>query len=136
VTLEHHYTTDLNEYTVLGGSGAWNQEGPSGKVLNNPGSFNGVTAVPYYRMYNPVTRWHHWSTDANEYYTLVSIGWTGESVDGYILPTATTGAIQLYRLVFNAIAGLHHWTIDANEYSVLTTSGAWIGEPGAGFVIQ
>jgi hypothetical protein len=136
VTLEHHYTTDLNEYTVLGGSGAWNQEGPVGHVLNNPGGFNGVTAVLYYRLYNPATRWHHWTTDANEYYTLVSIGWSGESVDGYILPTATTGAIQLYRMVHSTIAGLHHWTIDANEYSVLTSGGGWVGEPGAGFVIQ
>jgi hypothetical protein len=46
VTLEHHFTTDANEYNVLGASGGWVKEGTVGKVLNNPGSFNGVAAIP------------------------------------------------------------------------------------------
>ena len=45
VTKEHHFTTDLNEYNTLGAQvGTWAQKGTVGKVLNNPGSFNGVTA--------------------------------------------------------------------------------------------
>src|SRR6185369_9305788 len=81
VTKEHHFTTDLNEYNTLGTYiGTWVQEGAVGKVLNNPGSFNAVTAVPYYRLYNTATQWHHWTTDANEYYTLSTVyaGWNGE----------------------------------------------------------
>jgi hypothetical protein len=137
VTLEHHFTTDLNEYTVLGASGGWVPEGDVGKVLNNPGSFNGVAAVPYYRLYNDFNHWHHWTTDPNEYYTLVTFpGWNGEGVDGYILPTATTSTTQLYRLVYPNGTGLHHWTIDANEYTTLIGTYGWIGEGGAGFVVQ
>jgi uncharacterized repeat protein (TIGR01451 family) len=138
VTLEHHFTTDLNEYTVLGSYvGTWVQEGGVGKVLDNPGSFNSVVATPYYRLYNTDTRWHHWTTDANEYYTLIEFpGWIGEGVDGYLLPSATAGAIQLYRLNYPALGSLHHWTIDANEYSTLISSFGWIGEGGSGFVIQ
>jgi hypothetical protein len=31
---------------------------------------------------------------------------------------------------------LHHWTIDQNEYDTLIASYGWVGEGGAGFVIQ
>ncbi|HUP29910.1 MAG TPA: trypsin-like peptidase domain-containing protein, partial [Usitatibacter sp.] len=139
VTREHHFTTDLNEYTVLGTwVGAWQQEGPVGKMLDNPGVFNGVAAVPYYRLFNPSSAWHHWTTDANEYYVLSqSSVWQGEGVDGYVLPAFTPGAIQLFRLLYPAIAGMHHWTIDANEFSVLTSPArGWLGEGSAEFVIQ
>jgi uncharacterized repeat protein (TIGR01451 family) len=137
VSLEHHYTMDANEYAVLGASGAWVQEGQVGRVLDNPGSFNGVQAVPYYRLYNTGTRWHHWTTDPNEYYTLMTFpGWNGEDVAGYIFPTQAPGTTQLYRLTYPFIGGLHHWTIDANEYNTLISTYGWVGEGGSGFVIQ
>jgi hypothetical protein len=137
VTLEHHFTTDANEYNVLGSfTGTWVQEGNAGQVLDNPGSFNGVAATPYYRLYCTANRWHHWTTDPNEYYTLVTLPcWQGEGIDGYILPTQAPGSIELYRLVLLGGTGLHHWTVDANEVQVLTTQFGWALEPGAGFVI-
>jgi hypothetical protein len=138
VTQEHLFTTSLTEYNTLGAQvGTWNQEGLAGNVLDNPGSFNGVVATPYYRLYNTSTRWHHWTTDANEYYTLIQFpNWSAEGVDGYILPTAAPGTTQLYRLVYPDGRGLHHWTIDANEYAALIATFGWVGEGGSGFVIQ
>jgi uncharacterized protein DUF11/uncharacterized protein DUF5648 len=138
VTLEHHFTTDLNEYNVLGASGGWVQEGTAGNVLNNPGTFNAVTAVPYYRLYNSFNNWHHWTTDPNEYYTLTEYPgyWNAEGVDAYILPVNTAGATELYRLVYPNGTALHHWTIDANEYNTLIATYGWVGEGGSGFVIQ
>jgi uncharacterized repeat protein (TIGR01451 family) len=137
VTQEHLFTTDLNEYSVLGANAGWVQEGTVGKVLDNPGAFNGVAAVPYYRLYSTTTRWHHWTTDPNEYYTLTQFpSWNGEGVDGYILPRNTAGATELYRLVYPDGRGLHHWTNDANENSTLVAVYGWVAEPGAGFVIQ
>jgi hypothetical protein len=138
VTLEHLYTTDLNEYNTLGSfTGTWNQEGTVGHVLDNPGSFNGVAAVPYYRLYDTSVQRHHWTTDPNEYYTLIQFPqYNAEGVDGYILPTNTTGATQLYRLLYPFVPGLHHWTIDANEYDTLISTYGWVGEGGSGFVIQ
>jgi hypothetical protein len=59
-----------------------------------------------------------------------------EGVDGWILPTQVAGTTQLYRLNYPYLGSLHHWTIDANEYNTLISSFGWIGEPGAGFVIQ
>jgi hypothetical protein len=92
--------------------------------------------VPYYRLYDTSTKWHHWTTDANEYYTLIqSPNWNGEGVDGYILPTQGVGSIPLYRLNYPALGSLHHWTIDSVEYSSLIASYGWIGEGGSGFVI-
>ena len=135
VSKEHHFTTDLNEYNTLGAMG-WQKEGSVGKVLNNPGSFNGVQAVPYYRLYDNQTHWHHWTTDPNEYYTLIQFPWwSAEGVDGYIFPTQAPGTIPLYRLLYPPVAGLHHWTIDAYEYGVLTSSYGWVGEGGSGYVI-
>ena len=138
VSLEHHFTTDLNEYNTLGlYTGIWVKEGAVGKVLNNPGFFNAVQAVPYYRLYDNSTKWHHWTTDANEYYTLAQYPWwSAEGVDGYILPNAATGTTQLFRLNFKSIPTLHHWTIDAYEYSQLICCYGWAGEGGSGFVIQ
>jgi uncharacterized repeat protein (TIGR01451 family) len=137
VTQEHLYTTDLNERDTLAASGGWVAEGDVGHVLDNPGSFNGVVAVPYYRLYDAATYRHHWTTDPNEYYTLVQFpNWHGEGVDGFILPTDTAGATQLYRLMYPFVPGLHHWTIDANEYNTLISTYGWVGEGGSGFVIQ
>lgn len=136
-TLEHLFTTDLNEYTVLGATGAWVQEGTAGRVLDNPGSFDGVTAIPYYRLYNMFNHWHHWTTDTNEYYTLVQFaGWIGEGVDGFLLPVATAGAKPLYRLLYPNGTGLHHWTVDAHEYATLISTYGWVGEGGSGYVIE
>ena len=105
-------------------------------MLDNPGSFAGVAAVPYYRLYDTSTQWHHWTTDANEYYTLIGFpNWNAEGVDGYLLPTQAAGTIPLYRLLYPFIAGLHHWTIDQNEYDTLIAQYGWIGEGGSGFVI-
>jgi sugar lactone lactonase YvrE len=131
VTLEHHFTTNPIEYNYLGTLvGSWNQEGVDGNLLDNPGSLNGINAVPYYRLYTPEKRWHHWTTDPNEYYTLSQWpSWDGEGIDGYILPSATDGTTPLYRLHYPAIPGLHHWTTDALEASVLST-------PERGWVIE
>jgi len=137
VTLEHHFTTDANEYQVLGRQvGIWVQEGTAGRVLDNPGTHGGVAGVPYYRLYNAGIRQHHWTSDANEYYTLAAgSAWNGEGIDGYILPTQASGSVPLYRLNHPGLA-LHHWTTDAHEYSTLVASRAWEGEGISGFVVQ
>jgi len=113
------------------------QEGASGKVLNNPGSYNGVPATPYYRLYCSATHMHHWTADPNEYYTLVTLPcWSGEGVEGYILLQPAPGTVQLWRLYYPDNRGLHHWTVDRNEYDVLTLQYGWQGEGSAGYLIQ
>ena len=134
-TFEHLYTTDFNEYSVLPACCAWQAEGAIYKVFNGPASFGGVPGVPYYRLYNPFSFQHHWTTDANENNVLPTVGWRQEGIDGYILPSAVSGAIPLYRLYLNAQGGLHLWTTDANERNVLVATAGWVDEGIAGYVV-
>jgi len=134
-TGEHLYTTDQNEYNVLPVCCAWSPEGPIYQIMKAAGSFGGVTATPFFRLYNPTSFQHHWTTDANEYAVLATVGWNQEGIDGYLLPSQAPGTLPLYRLFLNANGGLHLWTTDANEKNVLTTSNGWTFEGIAGYVI-
>jgi hypothetical protein len=142
LTFEHLYTTDLNEYTVLG-SGynsvthvGWLQEGIAYKLLAGGGSYNGAFGIPLYRLYNTVLRQHHWTTDANEASVLSGqADWNYEGIVGYLLPqpTTATGVTPLYRLWDTG--ALHLWTTDLNEKNVLSTQRGWIYEGIIGNVV-
>lgn len=138
VTKEHLYTTDLNEYNTLAMVG-WNQEGAPYDIYNSAVTIGGVTAVPFYRLYNPSDKQHLWTLDVNEKNTLSdgSHGWTYERIDGYIFQTQVTGSQALYRLYlpYNGIS-LHLWTTDSNEYSTLAASSGWSQEGLIGYVIS
>lgn len=128
-TLEHLFTTDFNEYTVLGQTGAWIQEGAASRMHNGPVNVSGVEGVPYYRLYDYISRWHHWTTDRNEYFTLrqFTYRYIAEGVDGYIFPSQVAGTVPWYRLTLPSIPGLHHWTTDLNERNTLIQWG-WVEE--------
>jgi alpha-tubulin suppressor-like RCC1 family protein len=134
VTLEHLYTTDLNEYNVLGGqTGIWVQEGIGYQMLTN-GMFGGVPTVPLFRLYHTGIRQHFWTTDSNEAVILSrDAGWFYEGTIGYVLPSQVAGTIPLYRMSL-ANPPLHLWTTDLNEYNVLATRG-WVKEGVIGYVI-
>lgn len=133
----HLHTTDLNEYNVLGTRG-YIQEGISGKMLDGPGSVNGVAGVPLYRLYYEPGKRHFWTADRNEYVTLIKYRgmFFGEGSDGFILPSQAPGSIPLYRVVHRyEVPLIHHWTTDAYEYFVLGQSGGWIQEGVAGYMM-
>jgi uncharacterized protein (TIGR03437 family) len=133
----HHYTTDLNEYNVLGTRG-YVQEGVSSVVYAAPGTVGGVALVPYYRIYIPAGFSHHWTTDRYEYQTLIYFVGTyvGEGIDGFLFPQQVSQTVAWNRLVFlaQAFPPIHHWTADAYETKVLTSSGAWKQEGIDGWV--
>ena len=134
VTKEHHYTTDLNEYNTLGSRG-WVQEGVAHQVYATNAEVLGLVPVPLYRLYHEAIQQHLWTTDANEYSVLATLGWTQEGTDGHILASAVPGVTTpLYRLAY-AFLPLHLWTTDLNEYQVLATLG-WIQEGIVGHVIS
>ena len=117
----HFYTTDVNEYGVLGDSG-WTQEGVSSRVYDGVATIESVDAVPYLRFYNPNTGVHFWTKDVNEGDALGARGWTQEGEDGFVFTSQVSGTEPLYRL-YNPNNGLHFWTMDANERAVLIDSG-------------
>jgi len=89
-----------------------------------------------YRLYNPHSGKHHWTTDENEYRVLDSLGWNAEGAQYKVCSrqrsaadkngTANISSRPHYRL-YNKHAAKHHWTLDANEYSTLQRLG-WNGE--------
>jgi alpha-tubulin suppressor-like RCC1 family protein len=133
VTKEHLYTTDLNEYNVLGANN-WIQEGVAYRMLTN-GVYNGVAAtIPMYRLYHAGILQHHWTTDSNEVVVLcANTQWEYEGVAGYLLPTQATGTVPLYRMSL-ASPPIHLWTTDLNEYDTLATRG-WVKEGIIGYVV-
>ena len=130
---KHHYTTDQNEYNTLGAQG-WNQEGIAYYVYDAAVTVDSVQAVPFYRLYNPNSFAHHWTTDANENNVLGNMGWTQEGIDGYIFPSQVTDSVPLYRL-YNPFSFKHLWTTDLTERTVLIGQG-WNDEGIAGYVFN
>jgi hypothetical protein len=136
ITLEHLYTTDLNEYNVLGAqTGVWVQEGIGYKMLSSAGTFNGAFPVPFYRLYHTPSRQHHWTTDSNEVTVLAGLSdWTYEGIIGFLLQTQVGTSVPLFRMVFGS-PPIHLWSTDTNEKFVLTTQRGWIDEGIPGYVI-
>ena len=87
-----------------------------------------ASLVPVYRMYNPVTSEHLWTTDVNEYYELLRSDWRQEGV-AWSCPDAASpdkgaGVVRLY----NAGLGTHHYTASENEIATLTESEGWTAD--------
>lgn len=129
----HHYCTSQNEYNTLYDYG-WIQEGIACYMYDGLTTIDSVNAVPYYRLYNPNSGEHHYTTDANEYTVLETIGWIQEDIDGYVFASQVTGSEPLYRL-YNPNDGLHLWTMDINERDVLIDLG-WVDEGIACYVFS
>jgi hypothetical protein len=129
-TKEHLYTTDLNEYNILGTRG-WVQEGPAYTMFSNPGTSGGVSTVPFFRLYHAGTQQHLWTTDYNEALVLSDFTtWAYEGIIGYLLPSSGSGTVPLYRMNL-PFPPIHLWTTDLNEYTVLANRG-WIQEGAVG----
>jgi hypothetical protein len=134
-TLEHLYTTDTNEYAVLGARG-WVQEGPAYTMFRNTGTYGNADTVAIHRLYHSETQQHFWTDNWYEASELArGFGpWDYEGISGYVLPTQETGTTPLYRLSLSSPA-LHLWTTDANEKLVLSTQRGWVYEGILGYVI-
>ena len=76
---------------------------------------------PVYRLYNPTTSEHLWTTDANEYASLRSLGWDQEG-EAWYSPTTGTGVYRLY----NPVLGTHHYTSNVTEITKLVGSEGWV----------
>lgn len=73
-----------------------------------------------WRLYNPYTGEHHYTTAQNEYAELQKVGWNGEG-EAWL---AYTKGEPVYRLYNPFVAGGdHHYTLDANERATLKKLG-------------
>ena len=135
---EHLFTTDQNEYNVLGSFG-WQQEGVQGQVYSQPTTANGVPTKAYLRLVMLANNLHFWTSDRNEYlfWVVKNPFFAGEAIDCWLIGQPGGSALPLYRLVFVPPSPLpiHHWTTDQNEYNVLTGTGAWKSEGIDGYMM-
>ena len=76
-----------------------------------------------YRLYNKWTHEHLFTTDKDEYDTLVAAGWTGEENAGMVAVNQGKGVYRLY----NPNTGEHHYTTDENELAACVKAG-WVNE--------
>ena len=77
-----------------------------------------------YRLYNPYTHEHLFTTDLSEKDNLVFLGWRFESVVGYVGMHGEKGGV--YRL-YNPTTGEHHYTMKDDELALCTAAG-WVNE--------
>ncbi|KFI47937.1 glycoside hydrolase family 25 protein [Bifidobacterium biavatii] len=86
------------------------------------------TGIPVYRVYNPNSGLHHYTTSYDEVKMLVAQGWRYEDVSFYAAETGT----PVYRL-YNSHDGNHHYTMSAGERDYLVAAG-WNYEKIAWYV--
>ena len=77
-----------------------------------------------YRLYNPYTHEHLFTTDAAEKDNLVSLGWNFENVTGKVYMHGEKGGV--YRL-YNPTTGEHHYTTKEDELAKCVKAG-WRNE--------
>ena len=77
-----------------------------------------------YRLYNPYTHEHLFTTDAAEKDNLVSLGWNFENVTGKVYMHGEKGGV--YRL-YNPTTGEHHYTTNEDELAKCVKAG-WRNE--------
>ncbi len=77
------------------------------------------TSVAMYRIYNPYSGEHFYTSSTEERDNLVRLGWTYEGI-GWNAPT--TSNTPVYRL-YNGNAGEHHYTMSATERDNLVRLG-------------
>ena len=81
-----------------------------------------------YRMYNPITGEHLFTTDESEYESLVAHDWQKEG-EAWSSPTSGKGVYRLYNAALGAMAKMsHHYTTDEAEVKLLTDKYGWVAD--------
>ena len=82
-----------------------------------------LRAVAMYRLYNPFTGEHLYTSSTDELTRLDRIGWNYEGIGWYAPEESSTPVYRLY----NKYSGDHHYTTSLDEYNSLVALG-WSGE--------
>lgn len=106
---KYAYTTEVTKYETT--ESGWKE-----KIRPNHAS----EAVELYRMYNPNSGEHFYTSAGTERDSLVKAGWRYESI-GWTTPVKTNG-VAVYRL-YNPNAGDHHYTVNEAERDMLIRKG-------------
>lgn len=86
----------------------------------------------FFRLFNPRTGDHFYTSNAAERSAALSSGYKDEGVLGAILTSSTASSTALFRL-FNSRTGDHFYTTSATERATAISSG-YVSEDTAGFI--
>ena len=76
-------------------------------------------SVAMYRLYNPYSGEHFYTSSESERDTCVAVGWSYEGVGWYAPATSSSPVYRLY----NPYSGDHHYTMSASERDMLVALG-------------
>ena len=82
-------------------------------------------SVAMYRLYNPYSGEHFYTSSESERDTCVAVGWSYEGVGWYAPATSSSPVYRLY----NPYSGDHHYTMSASERDMLVALGWRAGIP-------
>ena len=115
--------TSTGSSVSIGGFGAFGEDNDSEAAA--PASTSAM-----YRLYNPWTGEHLFTTDAHEVQILVALGWQDEGIIGQVSMKEGKAVYRLY----NPNTGEHHYTTDLAEVERCVANG-WVKE-GIAFYSQ
>ena len=118
--------TDSNSLIPIPQQMSNSSVGEAASVVNDVNlSATPVGQVAMYRLYNPYSGEHFYTSDKTERDGLIKIGWKNENI-GWVAPT--TSNTPVYRL-YNSYSegGDHHYTASKKEYDDLKKAG-WTQE--------
>ena len=83
-----------------------------------------MSGVPVYRLFNPYTGEHHYTSNLGERNYLIILGWLDEGIGWYSIDYHTKGT-PIYRLFNPYISGIgaHHYTKNESERDYLRSLG-------------
>jgi uncharacterized repeat protein (TIGR02543 family) len=91
--------------------------------------------VAVYRVYNPHSGLHHYTTSPSEKNALVNLGWKDEGTSfNAAQQNSASGLLPVYR-EYNPYNGTHNWTLSPSEHKKLVSLGwrdegiAWYASP-------
>jgi uncharacterized protein YkwD len=106
----------------------------SAKVDKNTGHYTVNVKVGYetvYRMYNPKTSEHLFTTDRSEYKSLTAYDWEQEGVAWNAPERGSVGVYRLYNPGLGALTKMsHHYTTDRAEAENLVRNHGWVYDFG------
>ncbi len=88
-------------------------------MINNLLSYNNGDILSMYRLYNPNSGEHFYTSSNGEKNNLINLGWSYEGV-GWYAPKSSDNPV--YRL-YNANGGEHHYTMSSSEKDMLVSKG-------------
>ena len=93
--------------------------GGDGKTEETAFTFDVLTATTMYRLYNPNSGEHFYTSNTAERDTLIAVGWNDEGIGWYAPPYSNTPVYRLY----NRNGGEHHFTTSVGERNSLIALG-------------